>query len=158
MTLFEGRRVLQQTAALTQKNLLTFYKTPVTSVIRALVLPVIIALILSYLQEILATKTGQRDGTGDVTTPWPIKTLAEALMAAPELKLVFVRNGLLVNPLIDSVTLEIGQSKHVTVDDPNDLFLTCLQSLQGTSDCFAAVIFTTWNQTNVEYILATRPI
>lgn len=36
----------------------------------------------------------------------------------------------------------------------NDLFSLCRQSLWGTSDCFAAVIFTAANSTNVEYSIS----
>ncbi|KAN0095683.1 P-loop containing nucleoside triphosphate hydrolase protein [Hyaloscypha variabilis] len=42
----------------------------------------------------------------------------------------------------------------ITVDDPDDLFDLCRQSLAGASDCFAAVLFSTFNETTVEYSIA----
>lgn len=40
------------------------------------------------------------------------------------------------------------------VNDVNDLFDLCKQTLQGSSDCFAAVVFQSVNETNFEYSIA----
>ncbi|TVY21042.1 ABC transporter A family member 2 [Lachnellula arida] len=41
-----------------------------------------------------------------------------------------------------------------SVDDPNDLFYLCQQSTQGTSDCYAAVVFLDSSNTTLEYSIA----
>ena len=42
----------------------------------------------------------------------------------------------------------------VTVDRSSDLFDTCKQSVVAKSDCYAAVVFLSFNETNVEYSIA----
>lgn len=60
-----------------------------------------------------------------------------------------------VNPIINGVLQEQENGLDIRVtDEVNDLFDLCKQSLFGTSDCFAAVIFTAVNSTNVEYSIA----
>lgn len=38
--------------------------------------------------------------------------------------------------------------------DANNLFTLCKQSIWGSSNCFAAVIFHSYNDTNIEYVIA----
>jgi ATP-binding cassette subfamily A (ABC1) protein 3 len=73
--------------------------------------------------------------------------------------LVFVRNGISNDtyiPVYDGIRQQTGMQDVdlYSVDDPNDLFELCKQSLQGSSNCFAAVVFTLSNTTNVDYAIA----
>ncbi|RFU29987.1 hypothetical protein B7463_g6379, partial [Scytalidium lignicola] len=149
-------RILRQTLVLSQKNCLLFIKAPILSIIRALVIPIGLTLILCYLKHV--TDPGENsEFSGIENSPTAIKDLSDALNAATTNKLVFVTNGLAndgVTPIINQV---ISQNLHglpvEVVDDPNDLFDVCPQSIDGNGDCFATVIFTSINQTDVEYII-----
>jgi len=62
----------------------------------------------------------------------------------------------ILSPILDGILNQPnmkGLDTHVT-DDVNDLFDLCKQSIWGTSNCFAAVIFTAANETNIEYSFA----
>jgi ATP-binding cassette subfamily A (ABC1) protein 3 len=158
LPLFISRgRKRRQTIALTKKNLLIFYKSPITTIIRALLLPLAVALVLCYLKDILSKISIYNSPEGFASSSKPIKDLGDAV--GSEQKLVFVRNGIKssdIDPVINGILSENGMdgTRHNIVDDPNDLFDICPQSLAGTSDCFAAVIFTNWNSSNVDYIIA----
>lgn len=71
---------------------------------------------------------------------------------------MLVRNGISndsLGPIIEGIVQDPGMAKLDTqvIDDPDDLFTACHQSLQGESGCFAAVIFVSNNKTNMEYII-----
>lgn len=74
-------------------------------------------------------------------------------------KIVFVRNNVANDSFMDVVQ---GISKQPGMDavdihhieDVNGLFDLCKQSIRGASDCYAAVIFLSFNDTNVEYSIA----
>ena len=155
---FLRSRVIRQTITLTRKNFLIFSKSPITTLLRALIFPVAVAVVLSILKQTLArTQTDFGYVSGIASSSKSIKDLSSALDTGAGLKLVFVRNGVdktVVDPLINSVREEIGGRTHTsTIDDPDTLFNECPQSLAGRSDCFAAVIFTSFNRTNVDYIM-----
>ncbi|KAH8672020.1 hypothetical protein BGZ60DRAFT_449736 [Tricladium varicosporioides] len=74
-------------------------------------------------------------------------------------KIVFVRNGFptdTFNSIVTGVQKQPGMANKIVVstDDPNNLFDYCRQSLQGRSDCFAAVLFETYNETTIQYTIA----
>jgi hypothetical protein len=155
----EWRRIYRQTLTLIYKNFLIFYKAPISTAIRALIFPIILTVIFCELKHIHASSSSFDSLNGISEVSYPIKDLADAAFATSSHRLVFVRNGISNNslgPVIDSILQEPGMDKldaHVT-DDPDDLFSLCHQTLQGTSDCFAAIIFTSFNETNAEYIIA----
>lgn len=156
----QWRRIYRQTLTLIYKNFLIFYKAPISTAIRALLFPIILTIIFCELKHI-ASSPSSSEGTlnGISSTPYPIKNLADAATATSQHKLVIVRNGIsndTVGPVIDGILREPGMTKLDTkvIDDPNDLFMLCHQSTQAQSDCFAAIIFTSFNGTNVDYIIA----
>jgi hypothetical protein len=156
----QWQRIYRQTLTLIYKNLLIFYKTPISTIVRALIFPIVATIVLCELVHIDASSPYSSASTGEVAvSPSPIKDLDTAIKAASSNRLVFVRNGIpsgSLDPIINGIIQEPamkGLDTHVT-DDPDDLFALCKQSLQGHSDCFAAVIFISFNETNVEYSIA----
>lgn len=156
----QWRRIYRQTLTLIYKNLLIFYKAPISTITRALIFPIVLTVVLCELIHINASSPYSTVNTGVIAnSATPIKDLGIALKSSPSQKLVFVRNGIsnetfvaLINGIIQQPGMQ-GLGLHVT-DDPNDLYELCKQSLQGTSSCFAAVIFISFNETNVEYSIA----
>ncbi|TVY46029.1 ABC transporter A family member [Lachnellula subtilissima] len=153
------QRIYRQTLTLTYKNFLIFYKTPISLILRALVFPIAVTLIFSFLKHIGESGSSYDDPFGISATSFPVKDLPDAMKAASKQKLAFVRNGIsneTLGPIIDGVLEQSGMNSMQghSVDDPNDLFFLCQQSTQGTSDCFAAVIFLASNNTMVEYSIA----
>ena len=155
----QRRRIYRQTITLTHKNLLLFWKAPISTLIRAFIFPIILTLIFCFLKYLDASSP-YKPGTGGIaSTASQVKGLAEAINATQSRRLVFVRNGIsneTLSPIINGIIQqpEMQQLDTHAVDDPNDLFDLCKQSLQGYSDCFAAVIFVSYNDTNVDYTIA----
>lgn len=154
------RRIYRQTLTLIYKNFLLYYKAPISTTIRALIFPIILTIILCELKHISVTSPGLDNSLNGISsTSYPIRDLADAISATSQRKLVFVRNGLANDSLallVDGILQEPGMESVDTLvtDDPNELFGLCRQSIQGSSDCFAAVIFSSFNDTTVEYIIA----
>jgi ATP-binding cassette subfamily A (ABC1) protein 3 len=157
----QWRRIYRQTITLIYKNLLIFYTAPFSTLCRALLFPVAVALIFSFLKYINTSGSSYIDTSnyGIANSSTPVKGIGEAIALSSSPKLVFVRNGIsndTLGPIIEGVLDAPGMQdiESYSIDDPNDLFDLCRQSIQGYSDCFAAVIFTSSNDTNVEYIIA----
>ncbi|KAH8805682.1 ABC transporter-like protein [Xylogone sp. PMI_703] len=150
-------RILRQTLVLSQKNLLLFLKAPILTIIRALIIPIGLTLILCYL-KLLSDPGTDNSFNGFESSPTAVRDLTDAIRSVDSNKLVFVTNGLAdagATSIINQITSQgfDGSSAEV-VDDPDDLFDLCKQSIDGISDCFAAIIFTSVNETDVEYIVA----
>jgi ATP-binding cassette subfamily A (ABC1) protein 3 len=151
----------RQTWVLMQKNLRIYARSPLTTLVRALIFPILATILLCLSKQLGETDliAGFVDKSGIATSSQPIKALADAISATSNQKLVFVRNGVAagyVDPIIDGVMVQpnMENKTHVVLDDPSNLFLECQQTLRGLSNCFAAVIFTSYNNTNAEYIIA----
>lgn len=156
------RRIYRQTLVLIHKNLLILGKAWITTICRALLFPIAVAVIFSVLKHISAMESSFDVGNyGIATSSTPVKSLSDAIAATSKSKIVFVRNGIAeadLSPFYEPVITSLGSAveTHV-VDDPNDLFTLCKQALSGSSDCFAAVLFLTFNQTDVEYSIVLDP-
>jgi hypothetical protein len=157
----QWQRIYRQTITLIYKNLLIFYTAPFSAFCRALLFPVAVAIIFSFLKHINTSGSSYTDTSnyGIANSSTPVKGIGEAIALSSSQKLVFVRNGIsngTLAPIIEGILEAPGMQniESYSIDDPNDLFDLCRQSLQGYSDCFAAVIFTSSNDTNVEYIIA----
>ena len=151
------RRIARQTITLTKKNFLIFWKAPISTILRALVFPIGVTLVFCLLRNIGDTTYNGPDNPsyGIASSPFPIKGLNDAITSAPAKRIVFVRNGVPdIDTAITGIVAEIGSTDHRVVDDPNDLFELCKQSLAGNSDCFAAVMFESSNATTIEYTIA----
>jgi ATP-binding cassette subfamily A (ABC1) protein 3 len=156
----QWRRITRQTITLTKKNYLLYKKAWIATILRALIFPIAVTLVLCLLRDIGDESTSYRSDVpeyGIAPSTFPVQDLTDAIKASSSQKLVFVRNGVSgadVNPAIAGIISRLqGIETHV-VDDPNDLFDLCRQSLAGYSDCFAAVLFQSSNETAIEYIIA----
>ena len=156
----QWRRIYRQTLTLIYKNFLTFYKAPISTAVRALLLPIALTIIFCELKHVDTTaSTFEAPVNGISKTSYPVKDLSDAITATSQHKLVFVRNGISndsLGPIIDGILQDPAMSKlnYEITNDPDDLFTLCRQDLNGNSDCFAAIIFTSFNDTNAEYIIA----
>ncbi|KAF4631693.1 hypothetical protein G7Y89_g6438 [Cudoniella acicularis] len=155
------QRIYRQTVTLIYKNFLIFYKAPIATTLRALIFPIAVTLVFSLLKSLQSTSEYYDEGNDFAIAPSasPIKSLADAMTSASSEKIVFVRNGIPVDtfdPIVNGILQEPRMSAMQTysVDDPNDLFDLCQQTIDGISDCFAAVVFQVSNETTVQYIIA----
>ena len=151
----QWRRIYHQTLTLTYKNLLVFCKSPVVSFIKALLLPIIITIIFCFLKYI---QSGNGSPGGISHTGRRLMDLPDAMSASSSQRLVFVTNGIQdaeLNNSINAVQTAPGMRKFDTqiIDDPIRLFDACKQSIHGTSDCFASVMFTSFNNTDANYTI-----
>lgn len=149
------RRTYQQTVTLVQKNLLISFKSPVVTVFKALLLPIIITIIFTYLKEI---KPDVASSNGISRTGQPVLDLAGAITSSSSQRLVFVMNGIRDPRLVDIVK-DIRDGPDMkdldvqVVDDPSELYKSCPQSIYGTSECFASVVFRGFNKTGADYVI-----
>ena len=157
----QWRRIYRQTITLIYKNLLITFKAPIATICRALIFPIAVTLIFCFLKHVgLKPGYGVNTSTfGIANSSTPIRDLGIAINATPNRRLVFVRNGV-SNATLDSIIRGVlngpGMNgvEGITVDNPDDLFDLCRQSLAGVSDCYAAVLFSAFNETTVEYSIA----
>ncbi|KAJ6134844.1 hypothetical protein N7512_000004 [Penicillium capsulatum] len=151
----EWRRAVRQSRTLTWKNLLVFYKSPVASLIKALLVPIAVTIVFCFLKEIQATNDGSN---GISHTGRPVMALSDAMAASSSHRLVVATNGIHDTRLNDTVAAlsrdpGMGAFDLQLVDSPDSLFDRCKQSIHGTSQCFAAVVFTAFNDTHADYVL-----
>ena len=156
----EWRRIYRQTIILIYKNLLILYKAPVSTAIRALIFPIAVTLIFSELVHIDPGAYGYNgfSNSGSIApSSTPVKDLSVAMRAGPSQRLVFVRNGTSEDllPILNTIIADPDNDglDILITDDANDLFDLCKQSILGVSDCFAAVVFSSFNESNVDYTI-----
>lgn len=134
------RIVARQTRALTEKNLrIVVLKHPISTLLRAVLIPVAFMVLLSNIKNFLIAKNGFSVGS-----PQLVQNLSSNILENK--KVVFVQPdglGTDVGDVIRTLADPLREAdKHlVFLTDPNDLLTTCQESLQGLSDCFAAVVF-----------------
>ena len=92
------QRIYHQSLTLTYKNLLIFYKAPISTLLRALIFPIAVTVVLCLLKNLDANSPNKNRGPSGAmaSTATPIMDLGTALATAPSNKLVFVRNGMLI--------------------------------------------------------------
>lgn len=154
------RRIYKQTITLVHKNLLLFAKAPISTILRAFIFPLAVALIFAELIHLGTTSSGiDNNKYGIASSATPVRDLADTMHATSKNKLVFIRSGISndsIGPIVQGISGLPGMHDveiHNT-NDVNDLFNLCKQSTKGASNCFAAVIFLSMNDTNVDYSIA----
>ena len=153
------RRITRQTITLTKKNYLLYRKAWISTILRAVIFPIAVTLVFCLLRDI-GESTYYGDDTpsyGIAPSTFPVQDLAEVVKSSSSQKLVFVRNGVSatdIDPAINGLISQLQEIETHVVDEPKDLFDLCQQSLAGNSDCFAAVLFQSSNETVIEYIIA----
>lgn len=134
--------LVRQVLTLHKKTLrITLLRRWFSTFFRAFLLPVIFTAFISYARNLFIPPA-----TYGVGTPAHVRDLSNALSAHPDLKLVFVTNDLggEVQDLVDGLLTPLKSAGRnvVTISDPlRGLQQECKQSLRGSSDCFAAVVF-----------------
>lgn len=132
----------RQTWTLHKKNLrIIALRHWFSTFLRCLLFPIIFVSFISFSRNLL--KAPSNYGVG---TPAPVKDLSSTLAAQNNQKLVFVTNNLggEVQELVDELagSLRAAGGNVVILQDPNrELEGECRQSIRGSSDCFAAVVF-----------------
>lgn len=129
----------RQTWALTKKNLLIIVQRHwFSTTFRALVLPIAFLVLLLIIKDLILG-----NDTYGVGSPAPVQSLETAISSSS--KLVFVQPpnlGSDVARAVDALASPLRADKQlVFLTDENDLLTTCRESLRGSSDCFAAVVF-----------------
>jgi ATP-binding cassette subfamily A (ABC1) protein 3 len=156
----QWRRITRQTITLTKKNLLLYRKAWISTLLRAVIFPIAVTLVFCLLRNIGEENYSYGDSPnyGIAPTTFPVADLSESIKSTSSQKLVFVHNGVSGTDISRAIADISGSLpppiQTYEVDDPSDLFDLCQQSLQGYSDCFAAVIFQTSNETTIEYTIA----
>lgn len=133
----------RQVGTLIYKNfLVAAVRRPISTTFRALILPLIIVLVLSYAQNFL--NPPQKFGVGEAN---PIKSLENVITKAASSRntIVFVDSGLTkgdVSTVIQDVAKPFHDAgrKVVTIHNATAVQDVCRTSRRGTSNCFAAVI------------------
>ncbi|KAG9768783.1 putative ABC transporter, partial [Aureobasidium melanogenum] len=134
----------RQILTLILKNLLVvFVRHPLSTTIRAFVLPVVFVGFLSYARFLFIPPSVY--GLGKAT---PVRSLSDALglVSGGRDKLVFVNNGFsggAIESVINRVANETGSfGGHIEIlNEEQDLLDVCRNSIRGTSTCIAAAVF-----------------
>lgn len=134
--------LLRQTLTLHRKTIrITLIRRWFSTFFRSFLLPVIFISFISYARNLFVPPAIYGIGT-----PAPVKELSSVLASHSDQKLVFVTNNLggdvqeLVNSLV--TPLRDAGGKVVVIQDPiRQLQAECKQSLRGSSECYAAVVF-----------------
>lgn len=136
--------LIKQTWVLTLKNLLiVLLRHPVSTTLRALVLPIVFMFFISYAKNFFVPPADFGIGSAE-----PVRSLADALdlSSAGRQTVAFVTNGLQGGAVQDvinqiSTTVTASGKSPVVLQTDNDLLRTCRSTLRGVTPCFGAVTF-----------------
>lgn len=136
----------RQTWALTKKTLIIAGKRHIGStVFRAFALPIIFVAFLSYARYLFVPAS--KHGIGE---PAEVANLANIIPDGR--KLVFVSNNLgkEVDDLIEAVAKPVREAGKtvVVLEDLTELPIECKQSLRGSSKCYSAAVFNSYDEEN----------
>ena len=136
--------ILRQTWALIWKNvLIVLFRHPVTTPLRAFLLPVIFAAFLAYARNLFLPPS-----QFGIAKAVPVKSLQDALRESTGSRstVAFVDNGLKggnIERVIKDVAGSVraaGQTVQI-LGSETDLLTTCRSSIRGVSNCFGAAVF-----------------
>ncbi|RYO94204.1 hypothetical protein DL766_002710 [Monosporascus sp. MC13-8B] len=136
---------LRQIWTLTSKNLkIVLLRHSFTTVIRAFVLPIVLAVFFSYARNLSVPP-----GYYGIGKPRAVRTLEDSLVVASQTgreTVVFVNNGLeggdidrVIDTLADTVTRAGKNATRLAA--PSDLGYVCQSSLRRATSCYGAVVF-----------------
>ncbi|KAH6647688.1 ABC transporter [Truncatella angustata] len=148
--------LISQTWTLTAKNLkIALIRHPLATVVRALVLPIVLAAFLSFARNLLATPAVY--GIGDAHA---VRSLQDALNVAKgsgRETIAFVNSGHSggdIDRVIDQVSNMVTDGNIQKLSSVTELRSLCRSSLRGVSSCYGAVVFNSspsegglWNYT-----------
>jgi ATP-binding cassette, subfamily A (ABC1), member 3 len=134
--------LLSQTWTLTRKNILiALNRHAFSTVVRAFLLPIAFTIFLSYARNLFVPPSLYGIGSSH-----PIRTLAEGLQAAEAGKniLAFVNNGMAggdIDRVIELVVASATGAQVSQLTNETELLDICRSSLQGSTNCYGAVVF-----------------
>ncbi|KAK9239022.1 hypothetical protein V1525DRAFT_431323 [Lipomyces kononenkoae] len=145
--------LLAQTRALYEKCFLIFYRNSVWTAIRSFFLPVIFIWILGYAKNLFVPP-----GQYGVADPIPIRQLSEVIGDRKLVYLASTVGGLTsdMKKVMQTVTLGLPESQVIELDDPVELLTVCRQNLQGSSNCFGAIEWNSFDAENKLYNYSLR--
>ncbi|KAH9210733.1 ABC transporter-like protein [Leptodontidium sp. 2 PMI_412] len=152
-----SERIRRQTLALTYKNFLIFSRSPFAIVFRTLLFPIILTLFLCFMDRLWTSSPSSGNG-GVAPDALQIKTTQQVMDDVQMRQLAIVRNGITdpdLDRIIDSTVAWLPSGRYFVIDNVDDLFDSCQQTLKGYSVCFASIIFTSFNSTNIDYIISS---
>lgn len=152
-----SERIRRQTLALTYKNFLIFSRSPFAIVFRTLLFPIILTLFLCFMDRLWTSSPSSGNG-GVAPDALQIKTIQQVMDDVQMRQLAIVSNGITdpdLDRIIDSTVASLPSGRYFVIDNVDDLFDSCQQTLKGYSVCFASIIFTSFNSTNVDYIISS---
>jgi ATP-binding cassette, subfamily A (ABC1), member 3 len=131
--------VIQQIWALARKTMLiAVVRHWFATLFRAVLLPIAFMVFLVNIKYLVYPNYGYGVGS-----PLPVVRLLDAIPTSR--KLVFVQppnTGADVSRVVHEVTSSLlGRRNVIILTNETDVLSTCLESLAGSSDCFAAVVF-----------------
>lgn len=130
----------KQTWALTKKTLLIAVgRHWLSTLLRGILLPVAFVVLLANLKNFIIA----RNGFGFSSTV-PVASLADSVGANQKFVVVQPPGlGADVARVVDTVVNPLRSTKKqlVFLSNEDDLVSTCVESIQGNSDCFAAIVF-----------------
>ncbi|KAF5010714.1 hypothetical protein FDECE_3125 [Fusarium decemcellulare] len=138
--MFSGLRLwFRQTLALTRKIfLITVVRHWLSTLIHSFIIPILILVLVLEVQNFIADRS--RYGVG---SPSPIQNLSDSL--PNDAKLLFVQPPKLgsdVAATVKKITDPLkGKARIESVEDEAELLQRCPTSLNGVTDCYAAIIF-----------------
>ena len=92
------QRIFWQTLTLVYKNLLIFYRAPISAIFRALVIPIAFTVVICVLKDLSPVTSQSQYQTGDTgaiaRSPTLVADLNPAIRSTGSDRLVFVRNGM----------------------------------------------------------------
>ncbi|KAJ3549507.1 hypothetical protein NM208_g464 [Fusarium decemcellulare] len=138
--MFSGLRLwFRQTLALTRKIfLITVVRHWLSTLIRSFIIPILILVLVLEVQNFIADRS--RYGVG---SPSPIQNLSDSL--PNDAKLLFVQPPKLGSDIaatVKKITDPLkGKARIEFVEDEAELLQRCPTSLNGVTDCYAAIIF-----------------
>lgn len=155
--MLSSERIKRQTIALTQKNFLIFSRSPFANIFRALLFPILLTLLLCFMDRFWSSSSTSGNG-GIATDARRIGDIRQVMDTVGYRRLAIVRNGITdpeLDTIINATLSDLDPYRYFIIDDVDDLFDHCQQTLKGYSPCFASIIFTSFNATNVDYIISS---
>ncbi|KAJ8099088.1 hypothetical protein POJ06DRAFT_255912 [Lipomyces tetrasporus] len=145
--------LFEQTRALYAKCFLIFFRTCLWTSIRSFFLPVIFMFILGYAQNLFVPR-----GQYGVADPTTVKQLSEVIGNRKLVYLASTVGGLTsdMRKVMQTVTSGLPASQVIELDDPVDLLTVCKQNLRGSSTCFGAIQWNSFDSENRVYNYSLR--
>lgn len=137
--------LFRQIAVLVWKQwLLSLVRAPVTTILRAFVLPIVFTFFISFSKNFFVPYAVF--GIGEFSTP--IRSISETLseINSGRSLVAFVRNGYTggsIDLVITNITRQVDDAGYRTIitDNPDDLYSICPSSLAGGTECVVALNF-----------------